>query len=153
MDRLCFARMSFRRDLAEEECARLRASFVAQWGEWYGGAVKGSVSQPFITLHTDLMESPGAYGVLRAVLTELGVSRVLQMREFGLCHEIELADAEFDYDGEEGWWTSHGLAWMVYASHESSITFGGLPLIDALRTRLPDFHKYLYRGWDPKLYL
>ena len=99
------------------------------------------------------MDAPGASEALRAALRGLNVSRLYQLREFGQCHEMDVADAIFDYDGEEGWWTSGDLSWMVYVSHESSITFGGLPLIDLLRPRLAGFERFLYRGWDPELYL
>ena len=44
------------------------------------------------------------------------------------------------------------MNWMVYASHESSITFGGSWLIEGMRRCLPLFDKYLYRGWDLAAY-
>jgi hypothetical protein len=37
---------------------------------------------------------------------------------------------------------------MIYASHESSITFGGDWLIQAVRNSTPDIEKYVYRGWE-----
>jgi hypothetical protein len=44
------------------------------------------------------------------------------------------------------------MAWMVYASHESSITFGGHWLIECMRAALPAWNNYLYRGWDLAAY-
>lgn len=145
-------RMPFRRVLTDDEHAKLRAAFDGRWGMWYGGEVDRPVTPPHVTLHTAAMDAPGAYDTLRSALAELGVSRVLELRESGHGHEIDLASADFVYDGDESWWTSSGLTWMVYASHESSITFGGDKLIDAMRARLSGFERYLYRGWDLKLY-
>ncbi len=75
--------MPLSRPLSDDEYEKLRASFDAHWGSWYGGAVKGAIVHPHVTLHTAAMDAPGAYENLRSVLTELGVSRVLQLREFG----------------------------------------------------------------------
>jgi hypothetical protein len=44
------------------------------------------------------------------------------------------------------------MGWMVYASHESSITFGGAPLVARMRSALPGFSRYVYRGWDLSAY-
>ncbi len=145
-------RLPFRRVLSEAEHERIRDAFERHWGVWYGGEVDRSVPHPHVTLHSAAMDEPGAPEILRKALAQLGVSRMMQLSESRRGHEIDLEAADFVYDGDEHWWTSRGLAWMVYVSHELSITFGGHQLIDAMRASLPGFNKYLYRGWDLKLY-
>ena len=85
-------------------------------------------------------------------LWDRGITRLLELREYDEGYEQDIALAEFTYDGREGFWTSGGMEWMVYASHESSITFGGAWLIGAMRKCLPDFDRFLYRGWDLSQY-
>jgi len=65
---------------------------------------------------------------------------------------METQAAGFTYDGAEGFWTSEDMNWLVYASHESSITFGGDWLIDGMRGFLPEFERYIYKGWDLAAY-
>src|SRR5207302_5010472 len=62
---------------------------------------------------------------LRAILQNHGVERVLELREYGPEYELELSAFEPYYNGAEGYWCSEQMDWILYASHESSITIGG----------------------------
>ena len=48
-----------------------------------------------------------------------------ELREYGAEYECDVALFEPIYNGAEGYWSSPSLDWIVYASHESSITIGG----------------------------
>ena len=98
------------------------------------------------------METPAAYKCLRESIARTGVTRLLELREWGESAELDLEIASFLYNGAEGFWTTPDVAWMVYASHESSITFGGEWLIAAMRAVLPTFDKFVYKGWDLAAY-
>ena len=141
--------LPFRRLLAKDEHRSLHQAFIRRWGKWYGGGVDAAEAPAdAVTLHTQVMEEPGAYDRLRAVLIEHGIVRLFELREWGDGCEIDTVAAGFTYNGAEGFWTSGDMAWMVYASHESSITFGGAWLIERMRSALPKSDAYLYRGWD-----
>ena len=146
-------RLPFRRGLGEAEHAALYAAFVRRWGKWYGGQVDGpEVHSDAVTIHVEAMEAPGAYDYLRRVLREHGAGRVLELREWGDGYELETESVGFTYNGAEGFWTAGEMEWMVYASHESSITFGGASLAPAMRAVVPEFERYRYRGWDLGMY-
>ena len=86
------------------------------------------------------------------LLEKQGISKLLELREFDDGFELEPAFAKFTYTGAEGFWTTAEMDWLIYASHESSITFGGDWLIEAMQSFLPEFHRYIYKGWDLALY-
>jgi hypothetical protein len=144
--------LPYRRVLGTAEAHELWRQFVAQWGTWCGGDVERDDLPPFVTLHVAAMDHPGAYGQLRQALAGRGISRVIELREGGGGYEIDPALASFAYDGPEGFWTADVMDWMVYASHESSITFGGEWLIERMRAALPEFDRYRYKGYDLSLY-
>ncbi|MFI5379738.1 MAG: hypothetical protein ACHRHE_10605 [Tepidisphaerales bacterium] len=144
--------LPFRHVLGRDDGAKLWAAFETKWGRWYGGSCEGGQSREHVTLHTAAMEAPGAYEQLRRVVSLSGFTRVIELREGGHDCEIDLEGASFLYDGEEGFWTSRDLNWMVYVSHESSITFGGSWLVSEMREVLPQFDKYRYKGWDVAIY-
>ena len=147
------ARLPFRRVLGVAEHAAFHQAFVRRWGKWYGGAVRDAPpGADAVTLHVEAVEAPGAYDELRRALADHGVGRVLELREFDDGYELDVAAAGFTYNGAEGFWTAGGMDWMLYASHESSITFGGPWLLARMRECLPHFERYLYRGWDLGLY-
>lgn len=143
--------LPYRRVLGEAERAARWRGFEAVWGRWYGGCGDRADVPPFVTLHEDVMEAPDARGALRRALVGRGETRVLDFRELEESHEIDVAAAGFHYNGAEGVTTAPPYGWMVCASHESSITFGGQWLIDAVRPAL-DFDRFAYRGWEPALY-
>ena len=59
------------------------------------------------------------------LLSSRGVSRVWELREYGPEYEQDVSLFGPNYNGAEGYWSSGDLDWIVYASHENSITIGG----------------------------
>lgn len=147
-------RLPYRRVFSTAEHDKLHRAVTEKWGKWYGGYPdKKTLHSEVATLHVAAMEPPESYAQLRRILREHGVAHVLELREYGDGCEIPIDSAGFVYDGAEGFWTSDGLDWLVYTSHESSITFGGHWLVEAMRSALPEFERYTYKGWDRSLYV
>ncbi len=145
--------LPFRRVLGDVEHRQLHELLRNRWGSWYGGCVdSGNAPADVNTLHVAVMDTPGAYDRVRRLLLDHGIKRLLELREWGEGYERETGDANFTYNGAEGFWTLWNMTWMVYASHESSITFGNTWLIDGMRSFLPLFDRYSYRGWDLAAY-
>jgi hypothetical protein len=85
--------------------------------------------------------------VLRELLTRRRINRIWEMREHsGDEYELELALFRPHYNGAEGYWTSAESDWLVYASHESSITLAGEWLVAGFRDVVPDCDRYQYGG-------
>ncbi len=75
------------------------------------------------------------------------IHNVFELREFRQwgC-EREVVVMEIDYTGEEGYWFSEDCDWLIYASHESSITLAGDWLIDLWKRRFPTCDACQYGG-------
>ena len=144
--------LPFRRVLAPTERDGLRRQFESRWGLWYGGYCTREPlqAQPLVTLHVDWVNAvPAREETIRALLRSRDITRAIELCEFGDSCEVDLAAATFHYgSGGEGFWFDHGMEWMVYLSHESSITFGGEWLITAVSGTVPDLQHYAYRGWE-----
>ena len=56
---------------------------------------------------------------------------------------MELADFSPYYNGAEGYWCSQDMDWIVYASHESSITIGGW-LLDEVERVWPNWKERIW---------
>lgn len=134
--------LPYRRTLGDAEIKRLRHSLEARWGLWYGGYCDRQ-APPVATLDIAIMETPGAYDCLRqAVSAQNEGQRLFELREYSPSYELEVADTAFQ--AAEGFWVGRSLDWMVYVSHEASVTFAGQHLIDSMRS-LPEFEAHLYR--------
>jgi hypothetical protein len=71
---------------------------------------------------------------LQEILRRRGVENVWEIREYGANYELEPSVFEPYYSGAEGYWCDGNFDWIIYASHESSITIGGwlLPEVQAV---------------------
>ena len=52
-------------------------------------------------------------------------------------YELELSVFEPYHNGAGGYWCSEPMDWVIYASHEESITIGGEWLIEAIKRAWP----------------
>jgi hypothetical protein len=144
--------LPFRRTLTEEESASLWHELERRWGVkgyWYPIDRAQDAPPP---AHTVAFDSDPFHGeelerLLRDVLSSLGVVRVWELREqlgTDMDKEIELGILEPVYTGEEGFWTDGSFDWLVYASHEGSVTVAGSRLLPALQAAWPAWNRHLY---------
>jgi hypothetical protein len=84
--------------------------------------------------------------VLRSLLAERGIERVWELREYGPQYEEDTVLFESLYTGSEGYWSAGDLDWIVYASHEGSVTVGGW-VLSTLKSMHPAWKEHLWQGW------
>jgi hypothetical protein len=77
------------------------------------------------------------------MVSSRGVTRIWELREYGIEYHQDVLLFNPTYNGYEGYWTSDGLDWIVYASHESSITIGGW-LLDQIKVQWSDWEQHLW---------
>jgi hypothetical protein len=103
-----------------------------------------------LAFHVDYFSAIDGDALLREALSGSGVSRVFELHEFGPDepdYEIELSVFEPGYRwGGEQYCTRAGVDWVVYASHESSITVAGDWLLQILKRERPECTDRTYRG-------
>lgn len=101
-----------------------------------------------LAFHTDYFESIDGEVLLREALEQRGISKVFLLHEFGDPeYEIELNIYAPGYrDGGEQYSTSAQKEWMVYSSHESSMTVCGRWLVNVFRAAEPACIERTYQG-------
>jgi hypothetical protein len=82
---------------------------------------------------------------LRGALAARGIQRVWELREYGPEYEEAVAMLDPYYNGAEGYWSSGDLDWIIYASHESSVTVGGWLLQD-VKAIWPSWQVHVWTG-------
>ncbi len=82
---------------------------------------------------------------LQNILAARGLELVWELREYGPEYEEDVPLFEPFYNGDEGYWSSGELDWIVYASHESSITVGGW-LLQSLKAVWPSWQTQVWDG-------
>jgi len=160
--------LPYRRVLREEETKQLRNQLKLSWGiehdSWFP-LREGPIPANVMTFHTDYFKKMEGLRVLREALALRGIERIFQLHEFNLKdepdYEIEVSLFEPAYGGGGEQYSTTALAdWVVYASHESSITICGQWLVRFLAERWPEWSQHTYLGpystadlrgtWDSK---
>lgn len=143
--------LPFRRTLTSDESPRLRNELKTRWGvegHWYPLDRSDSAEPPenAVAFGADPFFSAEVQARLRDILAGLGVSRLWELRELDTDADCELDLALFEpvYTGSEGYWTDNSVDWLVYASHESSVTVAGVQLLPAFQQAFPEWRDWIY---------
>lgn len=80
---------------------------------------------------------------LRKLLSSRNIDRVFELQEWDTEYELELSELEPFYSGSEGYWCDQTFDWIIYASHESSITIGGW-LLDDVKAVWPNWRDRIW---------
>jgi hypothetical protein len=145
--------LPFRRVLAQEESRKLWSELEKAWGigggSWFP-LKEGIVPPNVITFHSDYFGMMGGAQLLREALGTRGIAKIYLLHEFAPLepdYEVECPIAEPTYgSGGEQYCTSGSAEWVVYASHESSITVCGEWLTTIFKQKWPDWNQRSYRG-------
>jgi len=81
---------------------------------------------------------------LAGILRAHGIDAVLEFREGGGAWEIDVRELDPAYTGDEGFWSTRALDWVIYASHENSITVGGTWLLESIRRAWPAYERHVW---------
>ena len=141
--------LPWRRTLTTVESSRIWSELKTRWGigedYWYPIS---SLDLPadIVAFHTDYFDEIKE-SALRELLAIRGIGTVWELREsqsYG--YQMELPMLRPRYNGDEGYWTSGGFDWVVYASHEASVTLAGAWLVTRFREMFPACDRFRYRG-------
>jgi len=131
--------LPYRRVLSQEEfatvCQRLAEVWGATGGYWY--PLHSRTHPSLIAFELARIDRPRLEAALDGFLRAAGAARMFEIREWGESYLTEAAAHDFDYTGAEGFFTDPDFRWIVYCSHESTITLGG----EIAAVAPPDFER------------
>ncbi len=133
-----------RRVLTDEAAETVRAKLKETWGAegcWYPLEPTGRADVR--AFHSDVFATEGASKLLSTILKERGIGFLWQIEEDGTVVEIEVASLDIDQAGAEAFWSTPELDWIVYVSHESSVTVGGW-MLNEIRKEWPTWERAIW---------
>jgi hypothetical protein len=72
------------------------------------------------------------------------VTDLYEIQEGGLVTEKKIGGCGFSYDGLEYLYTDKDFRFVIYFSHENSVTVGGKDLIEEIHSIWPDYEKHIW---------
>ena len=148
------APLPYRRVLKEPEVARMWPQIEQRWGitakmYWYP-LLPVALPSHVVAWHEEWFAYAISPDTLREMLREHGIGRVWELRQAGVPPQYEM-DVAFLIpwcESVEHVWTSESMDWMMYTSHEHSITLGGQWLLTSIERIWPQWKEHLYVGFD-----
>lgn len=121
---------------------KMRWQIPHSW-EWYPLIGEPDPASNILCLQEEWFSCAVSPETLSELLQERGIGRVWGIKEgVGIVWEVKRQLIEPWYDGLESYWTSDELDWLLYVSHESSITIAGAWLIEAVKRVWPRWQEH-----------
>jgi len=120
--------LPYRRRLKEKEKAPIRAALLKEWnyeGDYWDPIVENSPHPVVFIMADNLTDSD--YEKIIEFIKVHAKSNLFEVTEDGSCSEIEFS--LFHPNCYETVYFDGSYEWIIYGSHESTITFGGVALI------------------------
>ena len=138
--------LPYRRVLTETESVEIRRKLRDRWGVagyWFPLS-KCEPDTNVIAFHQELWERRRGTDLLCEALESRAIDRCWLMLEGPYNYEIDRTSIAPIYGGDE-WFVTSDFEWLLYCSHESSITVAGW-LADLFRARWQDWKEVAYGG-------
>ena len=139
--------LPFRRVLAVEDSeavwSRLRKRWQISTGYWY--PLVDCPLPDVVAFNSHQFGEAMPSDRLQGILRRHGVERIWELREHGTEYEQDVSLLEPHYSGSEAYWSSGALDWIIYASHESSVTVGGW-LVEWVKSHWPGWQAHLWEA-------
>ena len=134
----------------EELWGKLKESWQVEEGHyWY--PLKGLLKEPLtdiVYFEADWFRTKISQNMLAELLKAHGADHVLGIWENGVAWEADADLIDLWYRGLESYWTSENRDWLIYISHENSITVAGKLLLDSIKKAWPEWETYMWGDYD-----
>ena len=144
--------ISFERRLKNEESKTLESSLKDKFdfGSWkdenyyWEPLSKTKTKSPFVYFQDDLFKSEEVQKVID-ILKSISGDRIFLLTDKNINYEVETSS--FDIDWIESAYCDFKTDWIIYISHEGTITFSGQKLISEIEGKLTETIKHK-NPWD-----
>ncbi|SHN13758.1 hypothetical protein [Roseibium suaedae] len=119
--------LPYRRVLAHSEVEQVRSDIATIWGAtddyWYPLREKSHPS--LVAFDLGSIDEKRFLKYLCKFLSFGRDEKIFELREYGPSYQLDGRLAHPQYNGAEGYWCSPSNEWIVYCSHENTVTLGG----------------------------
>ncbi len=137
--------LPYQRVLSPDESSRMWQKLRNRWQitGWHWHPLMMCELPDIAAFQMDRFEDFSSSISLVEILSSRGITQIWELREYGVEYRQDVCLFNPTYNGYEGYWTSDRLDWIVYTSHEASITVGGW-LLDQIKAQWSDWEQHIW---------
>lgn len=136
----------YSRELSREEIDDIFDRLTKRWdiSNHYWFPLYDTAARPIIAFDSEAFEKEFGFNNLRIILKE--IKEIIEIRELKYKgYIVKNENFEPCYEGiGEGYWFDSNMEWIIYCSHEGSITFGGELLINKIKEDWKNWERHLF---------
>ncbi len=127
--------------LSDKEALELRAQIAKTWAwsGYYYFPLHSTDRKDVLAFDGNLLESIFPESEFQRLLLSMPNQQISCWREIEPSEKMTVKEFEFGYGYSETIVVSEDLTWLIYWSHEDTVTFGGEQLISMLKIALPNW--------------
>jgi hypothetical protein len=134
------------RELESDEIDKLFNRLIVCWDitshYWY--PLYDTIAEPVIAFDYDSFLNSFGFQKLRDILSRKKIIYEIRESKYkGYVIKSETFEPAYVGVGE-GYWFDDGMTWIIYCSHEGSITFGGEWLINQVKANWKEWDKSIF---------
>ncbi|MFC6999046.1 hypothetical protein [Rufibacter roseus] len=129
---------------------QIRKKLIEKWGaEGLWTPLNGELASDTVDYFVfDEFESAFGLENLKQILEEIAPGLVYEISEINEDRTIPVSEIE-EYELVEKFFTDSVANWVIYLSHENTITIAGAKLLEALKMKWSDYNEY-NKPWEKK---
>lgn len=147
--------LPYRRTLSDEERKHIWDKMAKTWdikgAYWY--PLENCIREDIFVFVDNYFYDELGIESIRSVLLKRGINRVWELCESEPFPEYEIDTSDFSpvYSiSGEGYWCSDDMDWIIYVSHENSITVGGEWLLDEIKAIWSNWEERKWVFWTER---
>ncbi len=123
-------------------------------GKHYWYPLTESNKEDLISFESSYIINKEKLSNIKSILLQMGVTEIYEFRENGLLYKIQKIndynfwDSDDYFWNNECFWFNDAMDFIIYISHEETLTFGGEIIIKELKNYWHDWNEHL--KWDTK---
>lgn len=133
------------RDLTETETLTFLESLSSVWevtnNYWF--PLNPVHRTDVIAFNADEFELKFGFQKLREIINNIQIFEIQEWRDLGRLIKPKFFEPKYDGDGE-GFWFPKDMEWIIYCSHENSISFGGEQLIQSIKKNWKEWEQHIW---------
>jgi hypothetical protein len=149
-----------KRDIDKEKSLSLKQNLRGVWdiNGYYWYPLAKTARNDIIAFDYKYVDDKSKIDFLKEILASHGVTYIYEYA-WGTdnCVQYDItkidqvfwrSDPRFWECYNEGFWFSDKMDWIIYFSHEETVTIGGQRVVDAVKSKWSDWSNYI--NWDTK---
>ena len=137
--------------LSQKDTDIIRSSMKKEW-QWsskYWHPLHPTKRTDVLALDSRILRSELNDDAIIEILQSFGTTLLYRLCEYDPSEQLTLDELPFVIGASEVVICPPDFSWVIYSSHESTITFGGAALIHAVQTAIPSWPNALWPSPEP----